>query len=85
MLADEVLALLRCPETQQTLTRAAPDLVAHLEVLRAAGRLRDRAGHPCSAPVDAGLVRADGTLFYPIRDGIPVLLVPEAVTLPVEE
>ena len=39
--ADEVLALLRCPETQQTLTRAAPDLVTHLEVLRAAGRLRD--------------------------------------------
>lgn len=85
MLADEVLALLRCPETKQPLTRATPGLVAHLEALRAAGRLRDRAGDACCAPVEDGLVRADGTLFYPIRDGIPVLLVPEAVTLPVEE
>jgi uncharacterized protein YbaR (Trm112 family) len=85
MLADEVLALLRCPETKQTLTRATPALVTHLEAMRAAGRLRDRAGNPCSGPVEAGLVRADGTLFYPIRDGIPVLIVPEAVTLPVDE
>ena len=54
-----LLALLRCPLTQQTLTLASADLLTSL----AAGR-----------PLEGALVRADGAVWYPICDGIPVLL-----------
>jgi uncharacterized protein YbaR (Trm112 family) len=33
-----------------------------------------------SKPVSAGLVRQDGRILYPIRDGIP-LLAPEGIPL----
>lgn len=83
MVADQVLALLRCPESRQTLTVADSELVAQLEKLRAAGSLRDRSGSLYSGAVEGGLVRADGALFFPIRDGIPVLIAAEAIALPV--
>jgi uncharacterized protein len=82
MVADKVLALLRCPETRQSLTVAGAELIAELEKLRAAGGLRDRTGNLYSGPIESGLVRADGALFFPIRDGIPVLIAAEAIALP---
>lgn len=82
MISDELFALLRCPETHQPLTTAPADVIAQLEAERLAGRLRDRAGNVLSEPVEAGLLRADGALFFPIRGGIPVLLAAEAVALP---
>jgi len=33
--------------------------------------------------LSAGLIREDGRVIYPIRDGIPVLLLEEAVPVPV--
>lgn len=81
MIAEELLALLRCPETHQTLTIAPAELVAKLEAERLAGRLRDRSGNMVADPIEGGLLRADGALFFPIRDGIPVLLAPEALPI----
>lgn len=83
MVADEVLALLRCPETRQRLMVASAELIAELEALRIAESLRDRAGNPVAESFEGGLLRADGALFFPIRDGIPVLIAAEAIELPV--
>jgi uncharacterized protein YbaR (Trm112 family) len=81
MITEELLALLRCPETRQLISVASPEQVARVEAAREAGLLRNRAGNRVQEPVVAGLVRADDTLFFPIRDGIPVLLLDEALPL----
>ena len=76
-----LLALLRCPQTMQTLSVASPEQLARLEASRAAGTLRDRTGKPVVEPISEGLIRADGLRLFPIREGIPVLLLEEAVPL----
>jgi uncharacterized protein YbaR (Trm112 family) len=65
----------------QALLRASAEQLAHVETARAAGTLLDRTGKPVREPVSGGLVREDGTLLFPIRNGIPVLLLDEALPL----
>jgi uncharacterized protein YbaR (Trm112 family) len=43
--------------------------------------LKNKGGEPVEAPLAGGLVREDNTLLYPIVDGIPVLLIDEAIPL----
>jgi uncharacterized protein YbaR (Trm112 family) len=81
MITEELLTLLRCPETKQPLSMASAELLARLDDARVAGTLRDRAGKMVREPISAGLVREDGALLFPIRDGIPVLLIEEALPL----
>lgn len=63
---------------------ASAEQLAQVEALRAAGDLRDHAGRVVRESISAGLVREDGALLYPIRNGIPVLLLDEALPLGVE-
>jgi uncharacterized protein YbaR (Trm112 family) len=79
--APELIALLRCPETMLPLAMADAALLAEIEQRRGRGALRDRAGKPVSERLTAGLVRADRKLIYPVRHGIPVLLVEEGILL----
>jgi uncharacterized protein len=77
----ELLAILRCPETRQALALADAALLARLNAQLAAGALRNAAGRQITAQLEAGLVRADGRAFYPMRNGVPMLLVDEAIPL----
>ena len=81
MIEAELLRLLCCPETYQDLRLAEPALLDLLNRQIASGSLKNRAGHAVSAKLDAGLVRADGKLLYPIRHNIPVMLLNEAIPL----
>jgi uncharacterized protein YbaR (Trm112 family) len=81
MLDKNWLKMLVCPETQAPLALAADDLLGRLNAAIAAGKIRNRAGRPVKEPLQAGLVRADETLLYPILDEIPLLLVDEAIPL----
>ena len=81
MIAPDLLALLRCAESGQEL---APATAAQLEQVNQAiraGRAQTRGGQAVREPLTGGLVRADGRLLYPIRDGLPILLVDEAIPL----
>lgn len=78
-----LLALLCCPETRQALAVASPELLARLETARVEGKLRNRAGHALTEPITAGLLRADGAVFFPVSGGIPLLVPGEAVMIPI--
>lgn len=77
-----LLELLRCPETRQTLALAPDAVLVTLDGERAAGRLVNRAGKLVTEPVMEGLLRADGTVFYPMSAGIPLLTPDDAVIVP---
>jgi uncharacterized protein YbaR (Trm112 family) len=81
MIDKELLDILVCPENKTRLTLADDQLVARLNEAVDAGRLNNRAGQPVTQRIDGGLVREDETLLYPIVDGIPVLLIDEAIPI----
>jgi uncharacterized protein YbaR (Trm112 family) len=66
----ELLAILCCPETRQPLHLASAEVLAR--VTREG--LCDQSGAVVTPPLEAGLLCADGTLLYPIRGGIAILL-----------
>jgi uncharacterized protein len=76
---SEFTELLRCPETRQKLSVAPPELLQWMSAGQAAGKLFYKSGKPVVDSVAAGLVREDGMLFYPVIDGIPVMLADEAI------
>ena len=81
MLDPELLAILCCPETRQDLREASASEVTALNARIAAGAVRNRAGQPLSQLIDGLLIRADGHCAYVVRDGIPAMLVEEAIPL----
>lgn len=81
MLDPALLAILCCPETRQELAEADAARIAALNRDIAAGTVRNRAGEAVAAPLDGLLVRRDGRVGYPVRDGIPVLVVEEGLPL----
>ncbi len=81
MIAPDFLALLVCPATRQPLRQATAPELAAVNAAIAAGTARNRGGAAVDAPLQEGLVTADGTFVYPVRDGIPILLSAEALPL----
>jgi uncharacterized protein YbaR (Trm112 family) len=82
MLDAALLALLVCPATHQDVTLATPGEISLLNDAIREGRVRTVAGESVDKPVDGALIRADRSIAYPIRDGIPVMLVAEGLSIP---
>lgn len=79
MIDSHFLDVLCCPETRQSLTLADTGLVASINKAIAAGSLKNRAGEIVLDPLEGGLLRQDGKWLYPLKDGVPVLLMTEAL------
>jgi uncharacterized protein YbaR (Trm112 family) len=77
MISPDLVGILCCPETHQ------PVRVAPAEVLERvwAEKLPDRRGIVPAGPLEGGLLREDGALLYPVRAGIPIMLIEEAIPL----
>lgn len=78
---DSLLTILCCPETRQPLRRAPAEVLAALNERIRAGGVLTRAGQPVTEPCEDGLLREDGRGLYPVRGGLPILLMAEAFSL----
>ena len=81
MVNTELLKILCCPKTHQSLRESATELVEELNRQIAEGTLKNRAGKVVTTKLSGGLVRSDGKYLYPIREQIPIMLVDEAIPL----
>jgi uncharacterized protein YbaR (Trm112 family) len=78
---QSLLDILVCPETKQPLSVADAALLDRLNADIRRGGIRNRGGQAVSAPIDDGLVRKDGSVLYPVRDDIPIMLIDESIPL----
>jgi len=81
MISNELLDILVCPETKQEVSPAADALVSALNGRILKGTLRNRGGEKVTEKMDGGLTRSDGRFLYPVRSGIPIMLIEEAIPL----
>ena len=81
MVDPELLEILVCPESKEPVRLADPELLRQLNLAIAEGRVTNRAGEVVEEPLDAGLVREDGRVLYPVREDIPIMLIDQAIPL----
>jgi uncharacterized protein YbaR (Trm112 family) len=79
---QSLLDILVCPETKQPLGVADAALLDRLNAAIRQGAIKNRGGQAVSEPIDEGLVRKDGSVLYPVRDDIPIMLIDESIPLP---
>lgn len=77
----QLLEILVCPETKEPVTVASQEILNGINNAVERGTLNNRSGEAVKDPVTEGLVRADGEVFYPVRDGIPIMLIDESIDL----
>ncbi|MCK7594331.1 Trm112 family protein [Lysobacter sp. CAU 1642] len=74
-----LLDILCCPESKQPVSLLAGRQLDTLNQGLAAGSLKLVDGSPASGPLKAALITADAQRVYRIEDGIPVMLVDQAI------
>ena len=82
MVDPELVALLVCPATHQDVALASADEIERLNDAIRQGKVHTVNGALVEQPVEGALVRQDRAIAYPIRDGIPVMLVAEGLEWP---
>ena len=78
-IAPDLLAILCCPETKQDIRLLEPNLIEKLNHQIEKGGLKTKGGQAVAEKIDGGLLRNDGTVVYPIRDQIPIMLIEEGI------
>lgn len=78
-LDPQLLAILCCPETKQEVSLLDQAGINKLNQKIDAGELQNVGGSAVKEKLEAGLLRADNTIVYPIRDAIPIMLIDEGI------
>jgi uncharacterized protein YbaR (Trm112 family) len=80
-IANDLLAILCCPETKQEVCLLDQTIVERLNQRISKGELKTKGGDPVTEKIDGGLLRKDRTVVYPIRDQIPIMLIEEGISI----
>lgn len=81
MIDPSVLSTLCCPQDHTRLTIAPDSLIEMLNTRIAAGALHNVAGNLLTERWEGGLLRTDGARLYPVAQGIPRLVMDEAIDM----
>ncbi len=84
-LDPDFLRILVCPRTRKPLQVASAKQLAAVNEAIQGGQVRNRSGGPVANPLQEGLLPEGETEIYPVVEGIPVLLVDEAIPMPGHE
>lgn len=77
----KLLSILCCPVTHKGLKLAGKSDLGRVNDAIEQGKLKNRGGAALSDPLPEALITDDGKLLYPVRNGIPVLLEAESVSM----
>jgi uncharacterized protein YbaR (Trm112 family) len=77
----KLLDIICCPVTRSSLELLPEHELNVLNELIGQRRIKNREDSVVDAPLTEALVTRSGKLIYPIRDGIPVLLEDQAMSL----
>jgi len=77
----ELLSVLVCPETKNTLTLAKNELIGRINAKIKEEVLVNREEKLITQVIDGGLIRSDRKYLYPIRESIPIMLPEKAIPL----
>ncbi|MDH3505604.1 MAG: hypothetical protein OEQ25_00560 [Gammaproteobacteria bacterium] len=80
-LDDRLLDIICCPVTHSPLARIGADELERLNALIAEAKISNRGDEVVTDALEDALVTRDGKLAYPVRDGIPVLLGEQGISM----
>ncbi len=80
-LANDLVAILCCPDTKQAVAIADEGLIEKINTAIERGQLKNHAQKPVTEKLDGGLIRSDKKMLYPVREDIPVMLIDEGIPL----
>jgi uncharacterized protein YbaR (Trm112 family) len=81
VISQQLVEILACPEDKTSVHLAEASLIEELNVQIRGGELKTREGELVLDLLEEGLVRQDGQVLYPVREGIPIMLLSEAISL----
>ncbi len=79
MINKELMKILRCPETKQEFDYIEGAVIGKINAAIKEGILKNRGDQAIRGPIEAGLLRKDRKYLYPITEGIPIMLIDEAI------
>ena len=74
-----LLEILVCPASRVPVKPLTKDKLAILNRHREQSGLRHVDGTPVHEPLEEALITTDGKIVYPVRSGIPVMLVEQGI------